>query len=567
MSSSIQCPVCKQHFKCLLQHLRVNRNCGLYSRMKRKADQMNLGDELEQRIEILKQYQDHTRQGFHIRNFPKHQKVPKIITASQTQNDETDNISMLDDNEEIQNDNIIDFNLQYDNTAEVTHLLHHQAGQVQDLLETIHQHDLEDNHVSLEPSLDTNRNQMLTAQASSTTNQQPANHTNLPLVYDYASSGYNFLFTPSERSMMRFYDLLDYIAAPRYLMDVLMHTMQQEMLQNGFDPRRDIQKRASFVKKMTKRFPTPPPIIEKVALEGTQEDREVVDVIHFDFEAQLSDLLNDHEMFGNRSNLVVNSQDVWKQYNPVPHDKLDEVLDGQWYHETCGRLLTQNTMNEFVLPIIFYVDKTGTNIQQRHGLEPLVFTTAILNRKTRNTTRAWRMLGFIPDLDLSSKAAKSSSQQKKEGKGRSTRNYHKCLDVILRSFKKAQQKKPNLWLRLGKSLKKVYLHLPLAFVIGDGKSNDHLCGRYGGHRTNRACRACTVSFSSLDNPNHQCQWLQFSTVNRELQCVLSETSTDVRKNKQERTYTSYHHMCVTTHFRMCVLVGIHKVSLGQPQQT
>ena len=55
-----------------------------------------------------------------------------------------------------------------------------------------------------------------------------------------------------------------------------------------------------------------------------------------------------------------------------------------------------------------YLDKTGTSILQRHGLEPVMVTTAILKEKEWNKTeKSWWHLGFIPDLEQKSRAAKA----------------------------------------------------------------------------------------------------------------------------------------------------------------
>ena len=44
-------------------------------------------------------------------------------------------------------------------------------------------------------------------------------------------------------------------------------------------------------------------------------------------------------------------------------------------------------------------------------------------------------------------------------------------------------------------------------VIGDNKSNDTLTARYGSHTSSvlRHCRACTVMFEQLDDPDIQCR--------------------------------------------------------------
>jgi hypothetical protein len=104
-------------------------------------------------------------------------------------------------------------------------------------------------------------------------------------------------------------------------------------------------------------------------------------------------------------------------------------------------------------------------------------------------------------------------------KGQSIRNYHKCMEVALKSYRESQEVGGVItFLCLGNDIRHMQLKIPLAFVLGDAKSQDHLCGRYGGHNTTRMCRACDVSFISSDVTNYSCQWIkheQFQTLTLE----------------------------------------------------
>jgi len=80
-----------------------------------------------------------------------------------------------------------------------------------------------------------------------------------------------------------------------------------------------------------------------------------------------------------------------------------------------------------LLPVIGYIDKTGTDVNQRNKLEPFSFTLSILNQSSCFTSKAWRVLGFIPDLEHKSSAAITRGCSGLIGKGRASRNYHRCL--------------------------------------------------------------------------------------------------------------------------------------------
>jgi len=117
--------------------------------------------------------------------------------------------------------------------------------------------------------------------------------------------------------------------------------------------------------------------------------------------------------------------------NPFSNDQIrndgfvDEINDAHWYHVTneeckciCG--------NEpyLVLPVIGYIDKTGTDVNQRNKLEPFSFTLSILNCRFRYHSNAWRVLGFMPDLEHKFSVAITHGRSGPIGKGRMACNYH-----------------------------------------------------------------------------------------------------------------------------------------------
>lgn len=136
--------------------------------------------------------------------------------------------------------------------------------------------------------------------------------------------------------------------------------------------------------------------------------RYIVDVICFSTRNMILDLLSDTNIFGCISNLVVNESNPFLPYRNT-NGVYDELLDGSWYGDTVGRLkaFPEDPFCEeleFLLPLVMYVDKTGTSINQRYPLEPFILTTAIIKRQLRNLPTSWRPLGFIPDLETKSSA-------------------------------------------------------------------------------------------------------------------------------------------------------------------
>ena len=139
-----------------------------------------------------------------------------------------------------------------------------------------------------------------------------------------------------------------------------------------------------------------------------------------------------------------------------------------------------------------------------------------------NVPTAWHILGFIPDLEAKSSVVKAKASQTLVGKGILCHNYHKCLDIVLESFKRAQTpKKEGLFVCLGDEVYLILPQLPLAFVIGDAKSGDMLCGHFGRYKCTRMSRSCLVPIDECDNPNHQCKLIKASDI-EEISHLASE---------------------------------------------
>lgn len=192
------------------------------------------------------------------------------------------------------------------------------------------------------------------------------------------------------------------------------------------DIHRDSRPRATFLKELDRTFPgVPKATAHVIGLENDTlysqelpEDyrrgaRDEATVVTLDFWEQMKDILNDIDIFGDLNNLVVNDQDRWQGYLPKQGDDgsfhyLDEINDGTWYQESYSRLeIDPNSKNQFLLPFALYVDKTGTSHNQRQGLEPVMIIPTICVRRIRNQSCNWRCIGYLPDLDASSKAFKA----------------------------------------------------------------------------------------------------------------------------------------------------------------
>ena len=146
------------------------------------------------------------------------------------------------------------------------------------------------------------------------------------------------------------------------------------------------------------------------------------------------------------------------------------------------------------MPLIFYIDETGTDAFQRYPLEPLMFTFAVIRRHMRETSSAWRHAGFVPkisDCDSSLEALQI---------------YHDCIEALLADLVELQANLPILDLNLGGIKKRVKLILEVSFVMGDKKSQDSLCARKksNGGGAARAHRGCMCSSVCGSNSSTKC---------------------------------------------------------------
>lgn len=96
-----------------------------------------------------------------------------------------------------------------------------------------------------------------------------------------------------------------------------------------------------------------------------------------------------------------------------------------------------------------------------YGLEPMMFTLAVLRHCLREDKDCWKHLGLIPKFDAGNKDAEES-----------TRRLHECLAALLAQLEGLQKDPSLLTITLFGRQVHLRLILEVAFVIGDQKSPD-----------------------------------------------------------------------------------------------
>jgi Plavaka transposase len=298
------------------------------------------------------------------------------------------------------------------------------------------------------------------------------------------------VFSGTDRAMIQIYQYAMQQGTSLGFIDNLFGMIRKFSKENGFDVHK-APLRQTFLKRLRRKMvvATPLPTCVDVPLSRSCLPK-------FLFLEQLQDLMSSSE-FTSTSNLVVNihkEPSCWfgKYVTPAGQEQL-EVHSGSWYNRTYDELIT-NPHLDLLMPIIFYIDKTGTDVMQRFPLEPLMFSTTLLKREIREKASAWRHLGFVPPCDDAAATAESSMQ-----------SFHNCLSTLLSGLVELQRNPPTVEFSVDNRSFRKRLLLPVAFVIGDQLSQDKHCGRKsvnggGAGRAHRQCMCSCLNASATSSP-------------------------------------------------------------------
>jgi hypothetical protein len=124
-----------------------------------------------------------------------------------------------------------------------------------------------------------------------------------------------------------------------------------------------------------------------------------------------------------------------------------------------------------------YLDGTAIDSKGHIEICPVSFTTSLFIEKARRDVNFWRLLGYVPDLNRGRSGAMNSvANAGTEEKGRTTRNFHKVMDIMMAGWEKGQagldERLKHVSLKLADRWFVVELVYPLLFVINDGKQGN-----------------------------------------------------------------------------------------------
>jgi hypothetical protein len=221
----------------------------------------------------------------------------------------------------------------------------------------------------------------------------------------------------------------------------------------------------------------------------------LIDVVIHDFDAAIFSLLSDPYLM-QEENLLLNLDEPWKPLSH-PENEIGDIHTGSLFKDGWKLYCRQNS-NDVLCALMFFIDKTFTDVGGNLNIEGVTFTLTIFNQKTRNTTRAMRQIGYISNQKL----LRYATPEEK------SRDYHAILAFILTKIYDHQSSKDGMLFELDLKQKKhkITLQMPVMVFMGDNEGLDKLCYRYL-NKTNvaRLCRNCNGVIKEMDWPfmNHQ----------------------------------------------------------------
>jgi hypothetical protein len=278
---------------------------------------------------------------------------------------------------------------------------------------------------------------------------------------------------------------------PLYMFDKIMEWANKSRWVHKFDflPTQ-ISARDKFVGSLKRQFDYNclEPTTCDILLPGSNSN---VNLVLHDFKDCFYSLLSDPQLM-DENNLLINPDDIFgSPPKKSKHNMISDVNTGDVWRMAYKQYV-QSDQSELLCPIIFFIDKTHTDLVGRLCIEQIRFTLGIFKLHVRNQSSAWRTLGYILDQNQICTLTSENKMQ----------DYQAMTSRILKSLKDAQSAGIGWNLVLKKTTVRVFFRVPILFIIGDTDGHDKLVGKFG-NRTNkvkRICRYCDCPYDSTDDP-------------------------------------------------------------------
>ena len=195
--------------------------------------------------------------------------------------------------------------------------------------------------------------------------------------------GYQTTYTQSKQTEIYLLKLLTEIEAPLYAFQEIMKWARKAYTQGyQFLPRQKSYRTQIDKLEIWMGMDNQRPEEVEVSLPGTTAD-ESIKVTRFDFRTQLFSLLDD-PVLNREENLVINPEDPFQKYRD-PDGLLRECLSGSWYNHAWDEMEKDGNC-DFMIPIIFYIDKTQISISGKLSIFPVQMSLGIFSEKVSSKT-------------------------------------------------------------------------------------------------------------------------------------------------------------------------------------
>jgi hypothetical protein len=318
-------------------------------------------------------------------------------------------------------------------------------------------------------------------------------------------------------NMQCYIDLLYHLKRHRVdkkLFDVVVNWARHWTAKNPdiFKSTTDGWKRKTVIERVSKLF-------DKTGLRPVDtlvnlSDGRVVSVPVVDFEECICDLLSDPEI-NHPSNLSKGlDRQTWRPITSIAeHERDQDAILGEkdsGYLYRLGMNLHCPLRSEVdpkmvrPLPLIFNIDKSHSDLHGSLAVTPVTVSLAMLDCRTQQKVRAWRVMATVPNLS----AKKGKNKKRSVSDGLATANdIHKVMKAAFSSFKKYYDMGGILWEdNNGNVLTlKPYIHC----IIGDTAGNNELVGHYQGCFARLQLKDCKCTEDQLTMCPPVCKPISF----------------------------------------------------------
>ena len=326
-------------------------------------------------------------------------------------------------------------------------------------------------------------------------------------------------WTQDDLNYLRLLNLLEKAKAPTYLFDQIVDWARTSALDNTFDPGKKKPRRENFLERACEKqgFGDYKPIRTTIQLPKSGSK---VQMTTFDFEAALFSILTSRSLM-KRENLMFHDMDDPLAGPDYYEDFPDEHVFENLLSGKIARIMWKQNIRvpgkQIPVMIIFFVDGTHLDRNDRNHLEPLSFTLSLFNDDMRQKQEAWRVLAYVPNsahFETESKPALRSF------------DYQFMMKNALQSVIDFQDKGSVYWeipnyFSDGRKLKLEMLFC-FGLLCGDMMGNNKACGHSCNHSAGESkllkgedafvCRRCNTSWENFDNWDYKFKLHKRSTL-------------------------------------------------------